>query len=290
MKSSPRRQRPGIGRWFVSFNLLLLVAIGVLAWQLVTMVMQIMVPPGEVVVPDLVGKTMDEAEALGRRSKFEVIEFEKKNQVNFPANTIYMQQEQKGMKVREGQKLHVGISLGPITVTVPSVTEMLLEKAKKELDKSGMRMGQVTYKFDFMSKGNVIEQEPTAGERRAKGSTVNLVVSKGEEPTPEPTPEATPEPLPEAPPGDNNPPPANPPRDNDTPRVHSFSVPKEPYQVPRDGKPHRVRIDVEDEDGKRTEYDAQHEPGESVQASVTVTGKAKIRLYDNDVLKGEANI
>lgn len=283
-----RRQRPGIGRWFVSFNLLLLVAIGVLAWQLVTMVLKIMVPPGEVVVPDLVGKTVEEAESLGRRAKFDVIEFEKKNQVNFPANTIYMQREQKGMKVREGQKIHVGISLGPITVTVPSVTEMLLEKAKKELDKAGMRMGQVTYKFDYMSKGNVIEQEPTAGERRAKGSTVNLVVSKGDEPTPEPTIEPTPEPIPDTP-VDDNPPPADPPR-NDTPRTHSFSVPKEPYPVPRDGKSHRIRIDVEDDEGKRTEYDAQHEPGESVQASVTVTGKARIRLYDNDALKGEANI
>jgi eukaryotic-like serine/threonine-protein kinase len=289
VKSS--RQKPGIGRWFVSFNLLMLVALGVLAWYLVSMVMKIMVPPGEVVVPDLVGKTLEEAETLGRKARFEVIEHEKKNQVSFPAGTIYMQREQKGMKVREGQKIYVGISLGPVTVVVPSVTEMLLEKAKKELDKSGMRMGQVTYRYDFMSKGNVIEQEPTAGERRPKGAPVNLVVSKGDEPTPEPTAEPTPEPLPE--PDRMETPPPDPAQDapeSSVGRSHSFSVPKEPYQVPRDGKSHRIRIDVEDEEGKHTEYDAQHEPGESVQASVSVTGKALIRLYDNDVLQGEARV
>jgi serine/threonine-protein kinase len=294
VKSPPRRV--GIGRWFVSFNLLLLLSLGVLAWYLTSMVMKIMIPPGEVVVPDLVGKTLEEAERLGRKAKFEVVENETKHQVNFPAGTIYMQVDQKGMKVREGHKIPVGISLGPLTVVVPGVTEMTLEKAKKELDKVGLRLGQTTYRYEsYIAKGNVVEQEPAAGERRPKGGPINLVVSKGEEPTPEPTAEPTPEPTPEpieetpgggdAPP-DENPPPVTP--AEPVSRTRSYSVPELPYVVPRDGRPHRIRIDVVDDDGQRTEYDALHEPGESVQASVTVTGKATIRLYDNDTIKGEA--
>ncbi len=65
-----------------------------------------------------------------------------------------------------------------------------------------------------------------------------------------------------------------------------FSV---PYRVPDDGKPHQIRIDVEDADGLHTAYDEEVEAGRKLNVEVTVTGKSyQVRLYDNDVLKGTA--
>ena len=289
VKSRPSRS--GIGRWFVTFNIALVLALAALAYSLVTMITKIMVPPGEVVVPNLVGKSFEEAEALGRKMKFEVVEFERKNRNDYPGGAVYMQREQAGMKVKEDQKVYVGVSDGPVMVVVPGVTEMTLEKASKMLDKEGLRRGEVTYKFDtYIAKGNVLEQDPPSGERRPKGAPIGLTVSKGEEPTPVPTPEPTPEPIPD--PVIESPPPVSGGKGSDEgfspPVVHTYNVPETPYNVANDGKPHRIRIDVIDESGKHTEYDNMHSAGDPVQVSVTVTGKGTIRLYDNDHLQGES--
>jgi hypothetical protein len=220
-----------------------------------------------------------------------VLKFENKNRTDYASGVIYMQREQTGMKVKEGQKIYVGVSDGPVMVIVPGVTEMTLEKSSKMLDKEGMRRGEVTFKFDtYVAKGNVMEQDPPAGERRAKGAPVNLVVSKGEEPTPEPTPEPTSEPIPD--PVLESPPPTGKEKGSDegfggSLVEHTYNVPETPYAVANDGKQHRIRIDVIDESGKHTEYDNMHEAGDPVQVSVKVTGKGKIRLYDNDRLMGE---
>ena len=60
------------------------------------------------------------------------------------------------------------------------------------------------------------------------------------------------------------------------------------YKVPNDSAPHRIRIDVLDNDGPRTVLDETRESGETVQQDVQAVGeRITIKLYDNDVLVDE---
>jgi hypothetical protein len=74
-------------------------------------------------------------------------------------------------------------------------------------------------------------------------------------------------------------------------RLRTFRIryPKE-GPLPRDGAPHRIRIDVTDKHGTRTVYDELREAGERVEEDVEVVGdRVVIRLYDNDELRAEQN-
>ncbi|MCL1891598.1 MAG: Stk1 family PASTA domain-containing Ser/Thr kinase [Coriobacteriia bacterium] len=65
-------------------------------------------------------------------------------------------------------------------VLVPSVTRMTLEEATEKLEDAKLEVGEVEEEYsDTIEEGEVISQDPRAGEPVAEGSKVNLVVSKG---------------------------------------------------------------------------------------------------------------
>ena len=65
-------------------------------------------------------------------------------------------------------------------VTVPDVTQMTSEKAKKTLEDAGLKVGKTTTaSSDTVPKDVVISQDPAAKAKAAKGSEVALVVSSG---------------------------------------------------------------------------------------------------------------
>ena len=74
--------------------------------------------------------------------------------------------------------------------SVPSVTRMPLEDAKKEITGAGFEVGNITYDYnESIGKGYVTYQQWQAGMMLEKGTTIDLEVSQGPEPkTPEPAP------------------------------------------------------------------------------------------------------
>ncbi|MCW2974010.1 MAG: hypothetical protein JWN72_2283 [Thermoleophilia bacterium] len=75
-------------------------------------------------------------------------------------------------------------------VQVPSLTGGTQAAAIQKLDTAGLTLGTVTPEFDEEApKGQVIDQDPGAGDEVADGSKVNLVISKG--PAPIPVPDVT---------------------------------------------------------------------------------------------------
>jgi serine/threonine-protein kinase len=65
-------------------------------------------------------------------------------------------------------------------VLVPSVTRMKLEEATEKLKEAKLEVGEVTEEHsDSVEEGEVISQDPRAGETAEEGSKVNLVVSQG---------------------------------------------------------------------------------------------------------------
>jgi beta-lactam-binding protein with PASTA domain len=67
-----------------------------------------------------------------------------------------------------------------VRCVVPNVKGKTLTVAKRKIAAAHCRTGRVTRaKSKTVPKGKVISQTPRAGKRLAKGSKVNLVVSRG---------------------------------------------------------------------------------------------------------------
>lgn len=82
----------------------------------------------------------------------------------------------------KGTKVNIVVCSGKKTekVTVPSLTGLTLKQAKKRIKKAGLKVGSVDYsESDVYGKGYVMEQEYDAGEQVDKGTTVDIVISKG---------------------------------------------------------------------------------------------------------------
>ena len=275
--------------WLLPLNLLLLFLVLAGAAALGWMTVYFVTPPTEVVVPQLVGKTAEEARELAAQEKFALKVVDEQFRDKEPMGVIYQMNPSAGYRIRENKPVSVWVSKGPKLVEVPDVRDMSIEKALRLLRQSGLRMGERTSEFDpLVARGNVLRQNPEPGENRPRNSPVDLVLSKGEEPPPPPV-EPEPEPvIPEPAP------PQNGGAGGETgegggaggeDRLRVFTI---RYPVPNDAQQHRVRIDVTDKDGTRTVYDEVVEPGARVQHDVEAVGKSiTIRLYDNDALRSE---
>lgn len=241
-------------------------------------------PANEVIVPELRGKTFTEATAIASERHFKLVKLAEEFLDDKPANTIYEQKEVPGTKILEGKEVTVKVSKGPEMVPIPNVEEMTLDKAQKELEKVGLKVGEVTRRFDPLTGvGVVLEQLPRSDgvERRARGTKIDLTLSKG--PEPEPTPPPTPEPQ-EATPAPSSEPSVLP--DPADTQLRTFRV---PYRTPKDAQQHHIVIQIEDSEGTHSGYDSTHGPGQNVSVEVSGTGRPiTIKLYDNDDLKAQS--
>lgn len=243
-----------------------------------------LMPATVVVVPNLVGMSESDADRLAkdRGLKLEVVDRQFRDDP--PAGQVYQMRERPGEKILPGQPLAVWVSKGPEMVDVPDVARMGLDKARQVLESAGLKVGGVTRVWDFTEPaGNVVDQGGLAGQRKVRGTGIDLTVSKGPEPEPDPSPAPEPDsdPVPASPPDGGAGAPDPGPEQAAGQRTYLVN-----YKVPADDRSHRIRVDVEDEEGLHTAYDQVEEAGKSLKIEVTFVGaKVTIRLYDNDVLK-----
>ena len=242
--------------------------------------------PAEIIlVPALKGKTLTEAQALADERGFKVEIVDRKNNPDVPKDVIYQVREAEGQAVRPGSVIAIWVSDGPEMVPVPDLRGKTIGQAKRALEEAGFLLGGTTKKRDFAEAGSVIDQSVVGADSAPRGATIDIVLSAGDEVIPgdQPDPSVTNPTSPgssDAPTGQTN---ELPPADSENPRW--FRI---PYSVPDDGAEHHIRVDVEEEDENRTVYEKKHKAGEKVKVEFEVKSmKRKIRLFDNDQLKGE---
>jgi hypothetical protein len=283
-------------RWLAFINLFLALLLVAAVGGLVYMAANFLKPIGEVVVPNLVGKRLADAKTMGIEQKFELKIVDEEFRDKEPNGTIFKQAENPGNKVKQGKAIGVWVSKGPRMVEVPDVRDMTFDKARRVLESKGLRLGSYRGEYDPLTpKGTVLRQMPEPGENRARGTKIDLVISRGEEPTPDPytapTPEPSTEPTPEP---DATPTPEQEPTPEPDPtptpegekvRTRYFHI---GYDIPDDGERHRIRIDVLDDDGPRTVYNSSRRAGGRVDRDVQARGsRISIKVYDNDELRSE---
>jgi len=133
-------------------------------------------PVPQIAVPDLVGKTLEEAEKqVGNDFKVEVrdeVENEK------PVDTILSQQPQGGGKAEKGSTISVNV-VGTQVADVPGVVGQGREEAEQALKNAGFEVAVQERESSFDDEGRVIGQIPGGGTSVEVNSQVTITVGTG---------------------------------------------------------------------------------------------------------------
>ena len=115
-----------------------------------------------------------EAEGIG-------YEIEREYSDSFEAGTVMSQSIDKGTEMEEGERVKLIISKGQEEADVPNVVGKTLEEAKATLTAAGFVVDEDEEYSEEIEENYIISQTPNGNTTAAKGSTVTIVVSKGEE-------------------------------------------------------------------------------------------------------------
>lgn len=140
-----------------------------------------LVNPKDVQIPDLVNKTQNEAEQIVKDLKLKLVVKSEEYNENVEEGKIISQDPayQENYTIKEHSEISVVVSKGTETVEVPDVVGKTREEAEKLLKDAGL-VAEITEENDEkVEAGIVLSQDIEDGETVNKGSTVNLVVSKG---------------------------------------------------------------------------------------------------------------
>ena len=145
-------------------------------------VIRIAIQGREVIVPDVSGKNLDDAQvALHSRSLG--MKVEDRVYSPQPADAVVRQSPPPGVRVKVGQYVHVALSLGPQQVKIPDLSEKSLRADRIQLLRSGLQVGEVSsVALPGEPVDTVVMQYPPFGAPDASSSHVDLLVSLGSPP------------------------------------------------------------------------------------------------------------
>jgi len=137
--------------------------------------------PETVLVPDVKGQTVEVASANIESAGLVVGTITEEASSEVEEGTVLRTDPAANTSKREGSKVNIIIAMKEV-VQVPNVVGKELATAKAELEAAGFTIGTVTEEnSDQQAAGLVISTNPVADSSKAKGSTINIVVSKGAE-------------------------------------------------------------------------------------------------------------
>lgn len=141
----------------------------------------------EVSVPNVVGYAVDRAETMLADADLDVTHaYEFSDEVE--KDHVISQEPGATQMVAKGSKIKIVISNGPETkeTEVPDLRGKTQQEASAELQNRKLSLGNVTEEYsDSVEAGKVIVQSTSQGTKVNEGSTVDITISKGPEPTSE---------------------------------------------------------------------------------------------------------
>lgn len=137
--------------------------------------------PREVRVPTLTGLERQDAEDRLKQDGLRV----------GPVRSVYREEVEPGhvaetsppagMTVRQGREVTLVLSMGAARVKVPRVVGLRVDEAESVLEKQGLKLVDGGRQRSSASEGEIVDQEPSAGNRIAQGQRVLVRVSGGPE-------------------------------------------------------------------------------------------------------------
>jgi len=174
-RRSRRYHEPWLHRWLFSRRILIVLAallVAGAAWWLVE---------GQyVTVPAVAGLPLSGARQDLSSAGLQVIVGTARHSNSVPAGHVIGTDPASGARVSHGGRVVLIVSLGPVYVTMPSVTGESLDQARQTLSAAGLKAGPLSYAASAtIPQGTVIATNPSAYQRWPKYKPVQLVVSAG---------------------------------------------------------------------------------------------------------------
>jgi hypothetical protein len=140
----------------------------------------------EIQLPNLVGMTVNEARQRAASTGFRVDVTDEIYSEKFPQpDTIIEMRPDARTPIREGAVVRVIKSLGSKRTDVPDLRGLSVDEGKSRLQAAGLVVGAVReVSSDNIDKGMVAQTEPKRGERVDRNTTVDILISGNDEPTP----------------------------------------------------------------------------------------------------------
>jgi eukaryotic-like serine/threonine-protein kinase len=165
----------------MSWGRLLLIALAILAVAGVIGYLLFRGGTQQVLVPDVVGETREQAETLitGRGLTVgDVTEQETDDEA--AVGTVLEQDPAPETRVEERSAVDLVVGVAPEQVAVPDgLVGMTEEEARQAIEAAGLEVGDVTQEeSEDAEPGEVLETAPASGEQVPVGSAVNLVVAQ----------------------------------------------------------------------------------------------------------------
>ena len=134
----------------------------------------------DIKVPNVVGKTVDEAKEtlIGKNLRVEIKEIDSNDVVK---GYVVSQTPKADSVVKAERLVTIYVSKGSEEVSVPDITGFTKQDAENQLNKVGLSLGVVKEEYSEKKAGTVLRQDPMPGSKLTKGKAIDLVVSKGPE-------------------------------------------------------------------------------------------------------------
>jgi serine/threonine-protein kinase len=134
--------------------------------------------PTPVPVPDLTGRSKDQAVDVLAQAGFRLGKLTPRNDESAPAGVV-LDWSPKGVEAPRGTAVDLVVSAGPTPRTVPDVAGASFDAASAALTRLGLKVVRTDDVSDTVPKDQVVGTSPGAGASVDRGSTVSVIVSKG---------------------------------------------------------------------------------------------------------------
>ena len=137
--------------------------------------------PKDVEIPNLVGKTVDEAKQILEQNKLKYVEGDPEYNTEYEAGKIISQDPPyvENRKIKQNTEVKVIVSLGTETTTVPKLAGLTKEEAEEAANEAKIKLEIVEEISKTIEAGIIIKQETEEGETVNAGDTVKVYLSIG---------------------------------------------------------------------------------------------------------------
>jgi serine/threonine-protein kinase len=135
--------------------------------------------PDDGILPNVVGKTFEDASALLQKAGYPAQQGESRYHKNIPANVVLQEDPPAGSRQKRGTTVVLALSAGQRTAEVPVTTNMSQQQARIAIENTGLTMGNVSEQLADQPRGLVIASSPPAGTKMDLPGSVDVVLSKG---------------------------------------------------------------------------------------------------------------
>ena len=142
-----------------------------------TVTLRVSKGPQPVAVPNVIGSSFESAQSTLLAKGFAVARTDVKS--DQPKNTVIGMDPAPGTFQPEGTTIHLQVSKGPTTSTVPDVTSISQTDAQAQLEASGFKVRIVSQPVTDPGQDGIVQtQDPPGGTKAPPGSTVTIAVGK----------------------------------------------------------------------------------------------------------------